>query len=154
MQWHWCLNACVSVWNLIKWDVKSRSFWSEDYSCWDRFIHRDSWLKDDSSLSHRLVCSVSDFTITNSSMSLLLNWLLKKLMTSTSSPMHSGAFNFESKFQNNLFTSRMAIQCRRRNGNTINPNLYSDGTFMMNPSMFDVSMQNGSLKLVKIGYGK
>lgn len=33
-------------------------------------------------------------------------------MTSTSSPMHSGAFNFESKFQNNLFTLRMAIQCR------------------------------------------
>lgn len=100
-------------------------------------------------------------------------------MTSISSPMHSGAFNLESKFQNNLFTLRMAIQCRpkrnrnenawnffcecfflsknrifknysRRNGNTIKPNLYSDGTFMMNPSMFDVSMQNGSLFKLKL----
>lgn len=114
-------------------------------------------------------------------------------MTSISSPIHSGVFNFESKFQNNLFIFRMAIQCRpinvfqkmllfkwrkeirillvlfrnlviksmiecaflwctsnlniysRRNGNTIKPNLYSDGTFIINPSIFDVSMQNGSL---------
>lgn len=71
-------------------------------------------------------------------------------MTSTSSPMHSGAFNFESKFQNNLFTLRMAIQCRRRNGNTIKPNLYSDGTFMMKPRMFVGSIQNGSLQFLQI----
>lgn len=34
----------------------------------------------------------------------------------------------------------------RRNGNTIKPNLYSEGTFMINPSMFDGSIQNGSLE--------
>lgn len=69
-------------------------------------------------------------------------------MTSTSSPMHSGVFSFESKFQYNSFTFRIAIQCLRRNGKTIKPNLYSDGTFIMNPSIFDVSMQNGSLQMV------
>lgn len=80
-------------------------------------------------------------------MSLLLNWLLKYVITSISSPMHSGAFSLESKFQNSLSIFRMAIQWRRRNGNTTNPNLYSDGTFMMKPNICDVSMHNGSLQI-------